>query len=55
MEIHVGLGTPLVEIQQFCEMDNERGGGSLPRYILKAEREKKEEEMIHETIRLLTP
>lgn len=28
---------------------------SLPWYILKAEREKEEDEMIYETIRLLTP
>lgn len=46
MKIHVGLGTPLVEIQQFCGMDNEEGK-RLPWYILKAEREKKEEEMIY--------
>lgn len=39
MEIHVGLGTPLVEIQQFCEMDNE--GGKPPSvYSQGREREK---------------
>lgn len=57
MKINVGLRTPLVESQQFCGMETEGDMvpfiKSLSWYILKTKREK-EDEMIYETIRLLT-